>query len=416
MLKIVQDNRNDYVEFMKKLISIKSLTSQEKNIADFLLEEFQKMGVDEAFIDGTGNVVAVIRGEGTGPNVMLNGHLDAVPEGSLENWLPFDPYKPEIVDGDLYGRGISDMKGGYAAQIFAMKAIMERVIKSGKKLSGDLIFTGVVQEEPATMFGMEYFFDHTMKEKNIKCDLVFMGEASSNNLTIGQRGKVELVVKTFGRCAHSSQPQEGINALEYMVPILKDIFSHTGIALRTDPLLGKTSITVTNCIVKPGGTLSVIPDECEISVDRRYSTEQTLDDLLGEFEAIFKRLSTSYPEFKATVEPRYFEETSYTGYKNRVKKFHPPWAVDRDNEYVQKCYKALRGIGQDPKDNYQVFGTDGSMSCAIHGIPTIGYSGANEKMAHQPKEKVNIEEMVKTYEGYIAILSELYGLDLKVFD
>jgi putative selenium metabolism hydrolase len=416
MLKIVQDNRNDYVEFMKKLISIKSLTSQEKNIADFLLEEFQKMGVDEAFIDGTGNVVAVIRGEGTGPNVMLNGHLDAVPEGSLENWLPFDPYKPEIVDGDLYGRGISDMKGGYAAQIFAMKAIMERVIKSGKKLSGDLIFTGVVQEEPATMFGMGYFFDHTMKEKNIKCDLVFMGEASSNNLTIGQRGKVELVVKTFGRCAHSSQPQEGINALEYMVPILQDIFSHTGIDLKTDFLGTRTPITVTNCIVKPGGTLSVIPDECEISIDRRYSTEQTLDDLLDEFKAIFKRLSTSYPEFKATVEPRVYEETSYTGYKHKVKKFHPPWSTDRNNEFVVKSFKALRSLGQDPAEKYWKFGTDGGTTCAIHGIPTIGYSGAEEKWAHQPKEQVNIEEMMKTYEGYIAILAEIYGIDVSNFN
>lgn len=416
MYKIVQDNRDDFVEFMKKMISIKSLTCKEEELAKFLLGEFQKMGVDDAFIDGAGNVVAIVRGEGKGPNILLNGHLDHVPEGNLENWAPLDPYKPEIIDGDLYGRGIDDLKAGLSAQIFAFKAIVDRIVKCGKKLPGDLIFLAVVQEEPAEMFGMEYFFDYTMKEKDINVDLVFLAEPSSNDLCVGQRGKVELVVRTYGRCAHSSVPQEGINALEYMVPILQDIFSHTGIDLKADPKMGEGSITVTNCIVKPGGTLSVIPDECEISIDRRYSTEQSLDDLLDEFRAIFKRLSTSYPEFKATVEPRVYEETSYTGYTNKVRKYHPAWDTGKDNIYVKKALKALNSIGQNPAEKYWKFGTDGSMTCSIHHIPTIGYSGAEEKWAHQPKEHVSIDEMVKTYEGYIAILAEIYGLDVSNFN
>ena len=57
---------------MKKLISIKSLTCEEGNLAKFLLGEFQKLGVDEAFIDAAGNVVAIIRGEGKGPNIMCD--------------------------------------------------------------------------------------------------------------------------------------------------------------------------------------------------------------------------------------------------------------------------------------------------------------------------------------------------------
>mgnify|MGYP001350180433 CR=1 FL=1 len=415
MFKIVRDNRDGYVDYMKKLVSIKSLTCKEGDLANFLLEDFKELGVDEAFIDGAGNVVAIVRGAGKGPNVLLNGHLDAVPEGNLDNWAPYDPYDPVVVDGNLIGRGIDDLKGGLAAQIFAYRALMERVVKRGEKLPGDLTFLAVVQEEPAEMFGMEYFFDHTMKEKNVKADVVFLAEPSSNDLAIGQRGKVELVVKTYGRCAHSSAPQEGINALEYMVPILQDIFSHTGIELKSDRN-GRTPITVTNCIVKPGGTLSVIPDECEISIDRRYSPEQTLDDLLDEFKAIFKRLETAYPEFRATVEPRVYEETSWTGYTHKVKKFHPAWDTGIDNEYVQKSFKALRALGQDPKEKYWKFGTDGGTTCALHGIPTIGYSGAEEKWAHQPKEQVSVDEMMKTYEGYIAILAEIYGIDTKIFD
>lgn len=416
MLKVVQDTRDGFVELMKDMISIKSYTCEEKEFADFLLARLSKVeGVDEAFIDGAGNMCAIIRGDGTGPNVLLNGHMDAVFEGNLDNWAPYDPYKPEIVDGKLIGRGISDLKGGLAAQVCAFEAIAAEVVKSGKKLPGDLIFLGVVQEEPAEMFGMEYFFDHTMAEKNIKADCVFLCEPSSLDLAIAQRGKVELVVKTYGKCAHSSAPEEGINALEHMVPVLKNIFEHNGIDLQEDAI-GRTPITVTNCIVKPGGTLSCIPDECEISIDRRYAPTQKLEDLVAEFEAMFEEIKKDIPDFNATVEPRVYEETSYTGYTNAVKKYHPAWATPKDNEFVEKSLKALHGLGQDPKLKQWKFGTDGGTTCAEHGIPTIGYSGAMESQAHQPKEYVDVEDMVKTYEGYVAILAEIYGIDLAAFN
>jgi putative selenium metabolism hydrolase len=416
MLKVVENTKDSFVDLMKDMISTKSLTCAEGDFAKLLLDRLGKVeGVDECFADGAGNVCAIIRGAGEGPNILLNGHMDAVDEGNLDNWAPYDPYVPSIVDGKLIGRGISDLKGGLAAQVCAFEAMAAHVVETGKKLPGDLIFLGVVQEEPAEMFGMEYFFNHTMAEKNIKADCVYLCEPSSLDLAIGQRGKVELVVKTYGKCAHSSAPEQGVNALEYMVPVLQDIFSHTGIDLQQDNV-GTTPITVTNCTVKPGGTLSCIPDECEISVDRRYSPNQTIDDLMAEFEAIFARLKTRWPDFKATVEPRVYEETSYTGYTNKVKKYHPAWATPEDNEFVQKSFKALHALGQNPAAKYWKFGTDGGTTCAIHGIPTIGYSGATESQAHQPKEYVDIEEMYKTYEGYIAMLAEIYGIDIEAFN
>ncbi len=76
----------------------------------------------------------------------------------------------------------------------------------------------------------------------------------------------------------------------------------------------------------------------------------------------------------------------------------------RDHEYVEKAFKALRSIGQNPAEKYWKFGTDGSMSAGIYEVPTIGYSGAEEKWAHQPNEKVNIDEMLKTLKAYIAML------------
>lgn len=415
MLKIVQDNREEFIDLVKRMIAVDSQTCNEGALAQLIVDEFKKAGIEEAFIDGVGNAVAVLRGEGKGPNIMFNGHLDRVPAGNLENWAPYKPFEPVIEDGCIFGRGVSDVQAGLATQIFAMKAIFERVIKQGKKLPGDLVFTAVVQEEAAEMFGMEYFFDHTMEEKNIKCDVVYLCEASQNGLALGHRGKVELVVKTYGKMCHSSSPKRGVNALNEMRPVLDCIFEHKGIDIRTDPKLGEGSITITNCITRPG-TLSVVPDECEISIDRRYTTDQNLDGLIKEFNDIFEEIKKDKPDFKATVEPRTFVETSYTGVTKKVKKFHPPWKTDINNEFVQRTIKALKGIGQDPQEKYWEFGTDGSSTAAIHGITTIGYSGADEKWAHQPKERVNVDEMIKTYEGNIAIVSELYGIDMEIFD
>lgn len=416
MLKYVLDNRDEYIKFLQNIVSFKSLPGEEKELAEFILNELQKLPIDEAFIDGAGNVVGIIYGEGKGPNILLNGHMDIVPEGNMDLWAPYHPYKGEIVDGKLYGRGIVDMKGGLGAAFYGFKAVAEYLNQSGKKLSGNLVFTAVVIEEPATMFGMKYFFEHTAKEKGLTFDFAYIPEPSDGKIVIGQRGKIELVVKTFGKCAHSSKPHLGINAYQLMNPVAEAIFTGEGFDLEPDPCLGRSCITVTNCILKPGGQLSTVPDECEIAVDRRYSTKLTEEDLLNEFEAIFEKCKERYPEFKGSVEPRYFEQTSWTGYTEKVKKWHPAWRVEEDNEFVVKTVEALKKVGQEPGTGYIEGGTDGSYTCGIAGVPTICYSIVEIALCHTEQENAPVEWLVNTFEGFVAILSELYGIDLAEFD
>jgi len=187
-----------------------------------------------------------------------------------------------------------------------------------------------------------------------------------------------------------------------------------GAKLKGDPVLGESSVTITDCIVKPGA-MSIVPDQCEISIDRRYMPDEPLEAILGEFEDIFKECQKNDKDFKATVEPRVFKEKTWTGYEKDVKKYHPPWRTDRNLDFVKKTFKALNDIGQKPSEKYWKFGTDGSMTAGIHKIPTIGYSGAEERWAHQPNEQVNINEMLKTFEGYIAIMCELMNFNINNF-
>jgi putative selenium metabolism hydrolase len=410
MLKAVADVKDDVVKFTQEMVKIRSYTGKEKELADFILQKLQAFDLDDAFIDGIGNVVGLIRGEETGPNIMLNGHLDIVPAGNIENWDGFDPFGAVIDDdGNIRGRGTADLKGGLSVQLYTMK-LLKQLKDSGCIPQGNLIFSAVVHEEAAEMFGMEYLLKKTLAGKNLNIDFVLLCEPTGLEVALGQRGKVELVVTTKGRTAHSSRPEAGINALEKMVPVLDHIFNKMTKNTTSHELLGDSSVTVTNLVCRPGG-LSIIPDECEISIDRRYMPDQTIEDLLNEFEILFANLNKSDPEFQATVYPRKIIERSYTGYEKEVKKYHPPWIISEDNPYVKKSLAALKKIGQKPQLKYWKFGTDGSMTASLMNIPTIGYSGTEERYAHTPKEMVNIDMMLKSLEGYYAITSELLNIN-----
>jgi len=415
VLGIVQKYKDEWIEFTREIVKIPSVTGMEGKLSEFFLKKLQDLGVKESFIDEAGNVAGVIRGKGQGPNIMLNGHLDTVPSGITSAWTPFGPLDAVIDDkGNIIGLGVADLKAGLAVQYYVFKVIKEAIDQKKIELPGDLIFSAVVHEEPAEMLGMEYFIENTMPKHNIRADLVFLSEPSSNDVVLGHRGKIEIVVKTRGKTAHSSQPKLGINALEKMLPIMESIFHKMGKELKGDPVLGESSITITDCSVKPGA-MSIVPDQCEISIDRRYMPDEPLEAILGQFEDLFKELGKSDPDFKATAEPRVFREKTWTGYEKNVKKYHPPWRTDRELDYVKKTFKALKDVGQKPSEKYWKFGTDGSMTAGIHKIPTIGYSGAEEKWAHQPNEQVNINEMLKTFDGYVAIMCELMGLDINIF-
>ncbi len=289
MLKAVADIKDDVVKFTREIVRIQSYTGKEKEMAECLLRKLQEFDLDDAFIDGIGNVVGLIRGQASGPNVMLNGHLDIVPAGNLANWEGFDPFGAVIDDdGNIRGRGTADLKGGLSVQLYTMK-LLKQLKDDGLMPKGNLIFSAVVHEEAAEMFGMEYLLKKTLPEKNRAIDFVLLCEPTGLELVLGQRGKVELVVTTKGRTSHSSNPQAGINALEKMVPVLDYIFNKMNQTSTSHELLGDSSATVTNLVCRPGG-LSIIPDECEISIDRRYMPDQKVEDLLNEFESLFTKL------------------------------------------------------------------------------------------------------------------------------
>src|SRR5262249_31148212 len=149
-------------------------------------DEMQSLGYDEVQVDEAGNVIGKIRAT-TSPvegrprrSIMFNAHMDQVDVGDPLKW-PFPPFERAVHEGEIWGRGTSDLKGSLACQVSA-GALLKR---SGLPLPNDVYVVGVVQEEVGGL-GSSNLVQH------LKTDYGIIGEPSGNTLALGHRGRTEM--------------------------------------------------------------------------------------------------------------------------------------------------------------------------------------------------------------------------------
>ncbi|MBQ9827478.1 MAG: M20/M25/M40 family metallo-hydrolase [Lachnospiraceae bacterium] len=410
MNQYFQNMADEWVAMMTEAIKTRPYSEQEGGVADILIRELEKIGVQN-YRDEAGNVIGILKGEEGGPTVLLNGHMDFVPEGNLAAWGGHDPFDPVVEDGRLYGRGTTDMLQGLFSQFFAFREI-KRFVDKGGSFKGTLVFSGVVCEEPAESMGAIYLFENTLPKFDIKPDVVYLSEPTAGDLYIGQRGKVELVVDVFGKVAHSSAPWQGISAVEKAMPLIEAVMNNFYKTSVVHEKLGFGAMTITDIEVKPGRMYSCVPDHCSITIDRRYVPPVTIPDTIKEVQDFIDFMAAKDPDFKAEVHQRINFRKGYTGFGLDVKKQHPAWINDADNKYVKRAFEVLRSIGQDPQERYFIGGTDGSITCGVYGIPTIIYSFGDLNLSHQPGEYCIIVNEMKEIEGHTALICDSLGVDL----
>ncbi len=405
----------EMVKFAQKLVRTPSISGTEKNLADLDIEEMKKLGYDEVFRDEQGNVVGIVKGTLSGPTIMYNSHMDHVSPGDSANWQGYDPYGGEIdvCEADnqektvkelvecIHGRAASDVKCGEAVQIYA-GGLIAKLKAQGIPIKGTFMFTGVVQEEPAEMVGMKYLIDKTFAEKGLSYDAMVSSEATSLKIYCGHRGRVELLVTVYGRTSHGSAPWLGINAIYKAIPLIEKLKDELYPSLPVDPQLGKASVSL-NIIECSPGALSIVPDKCMLSIDRRTVPGETVESVIAEVQAIIDELAAKDPEFRADVKVKTATEVSYTGVSCEAVKYMNPWKISTEHPFVKAASDALSAVGQPVKYGYWDFGTDGSKTCGIDRKPTIGYSPMQEQYAHTPYDKCRTDFMKKALVGNAAI-------------
>jgi len=406
----------DMILFGQKLVQTPSISGTEKTLSDLCINEMEKLGYDEVLRDDHGNIVGLVHGTEKGPTIMYNSHMDHVSPGDVANWDGYDPYGGAIdvcaVDNQgknvkenaecIHGRGASDVKCGEAAQIYTGGLLVKLRDEYKIPFKGTYMFTGVVQEEPAEMVGMIHLVDKTFPAKGLTYDAMVTSEATSLKLYCGHRGRVELLVTVYGRTSHGSAPWLGINAIYKAIPLIQKIKDELYPSLPKDQELGKASISL-NIIECSPGALSIVPDRCMLSIDRRTIPGENAQTAIDQIQKIIDELVETDPEFKADVVVKSAVETSYTGVSYTASKDMDPWKIDTGHEFVTSAAAALEAVGIPVKYGYWDFGTDASKTCGIDRKPTIGFSPMQEQYAHTPYDKCRTDFMKIALEGNTAI-------------
>jgi len=377
-----------------ELVRAKSLSGQEDGAAKVLAAAMEELGFDSVDVDAYGNVIGTIQGRGEGPCVLLDGHIDTVPVPDPSAWSR-DPFGGEIAEGKVHGRGTSDMKGAVAAMTVAAARFARETDRAFK---GSIRVAGVVHEEC-----FEGIASREISAK-VRPDFVIIGEASELNLKIGQRGRAEIVAETFGRPAHSANPEKGVNAVHMMMRLAERV---ERIAPPEHPILGKGICVLTDIKSSPYPGASVVPDGCRVTYDRRLLVGESPEDVLRPFRQAIAELSAEYADFRAEVGFASGRETCYTGQVIEGERFFPAWLHGEDEPFVQSVLAGLRGAGLTPAVSHYAFCTNGSHYAGEAHIPTLGYGPSKENLAHTIDEYVEIEQLDRAEDGYCAILGAL---------
>lgn len=387
-------NSNPVVQLCQELVRRPSLSGHEHDIAAYLTDYFYRNGFDHVHTDQYGNVIGSIYGNRPGPKLLFDGHMDTVPVEDPSKW-DHDPFQAELDDGKIYGRGTSDMKGALAAMVCAASQFARQ---TGKDFSGEIHVAGVVHEECFEGVASRAISDH------IKPDYVVIGEASELNLKIGQRGRAEIVVETFGVPCHSANPEKGVNAVYKMAEVIQAIRS---LPAPNHPVLGDGILELTDIKSAPYPGASVVPEYCRATYDRRLLVGETKESVLAPIQELLDRMMAQDPKLKATVRYEVGCERCYTGNEISGERFFPGWLYQEEDDFVQAILSELRTAGLSPEITRYNFCTNGSHYAGEAGIKTVGLGPSRENLAHTVNEYIEVDQLLKVQQGYLGVMKAL---------
>jgi acetylornithine deacetylase/succinyl-diaminopimelate desuccinylase len=423
----------EVVRLAQDLIAIESHSEapgREASIGRFLVDWFRARGIEAELVPAVGdraNVIARVPAGGraacslgdtphshisldtraAGRTLLLNGHIDTVPAGSM-----VDAFTPRIEDGVLWGRGACDMKAAVAAMACVLAATAREL--SGTKsatpcdresnpIAGTLVFVGTVDEETGSL-GVK-----RLVESGFRADYAIVGEPTDLRVAVAHKGACFIRITLTGRGAHGSCPEKGVSAVSYgarIVTALEDEL-RPRLAQRTHPLLGVSTVSVGRMC---GGTEpNIVAERCEIDVDRRTlpgdsvaaggqasEVDSAGRDTVGEVRRIVAAICDGVDGLSYQVYET--ERTSTVP--------HVALGTSPDSPLVLAAAAACREASL-PADPVGVtYWTDGA-HLAANGIETVILGPGDIADAHGPSEHVRVEDIIKGANVYLQIVREL---------
>jgi len=371
------------VEILEDLIAIQSVNPAleeggqgEGGMADYIEKWAQNLGLKvsrQNVLPGRDNVVVELRVGKPDKTLVFESHMDTVSIGSME-----DALVPTHVDGLLYGRGSCDTKATGAGMMYAM----EQAAKTPDELPGDLVFCAAIDEE-FQFRGISHFVKHW--EGEIAGAVV--GEPTELRIVIAHKGIARFAVRTHGKAAHSAVPHEGNSAIFQMVEVLRFLRDEFEPKLSevVHPLVG--SPTIVAGTIKGGTQVNIVPESCEIQIDRRVIPGEDARQTMDEFNRQLTRA------------------TAGTGVNFTIHELLLDNPLDTQPEAAIARCAATAAAKQslDPKPVGVPYGTDASKLNDIRGVPTIVYGPGTIAKAHTRDEYVPVAEVEQAAEFYLEV-------------
>jgi succinyl-diaminopimelate desuccinylase len=374
--------KNEVIDLAKSLIEIKSISPEDKGCFDIVEKYLDQLQFKTERINylNMENLYSTIGSKG--PLFCFLGHTDVVPSGPEELW-DVHPFKPEVLNDHLVGRGAADMKGAVATFLVTVKEFLEKYPNPNFRIC---IFLNSNEEgEPAD--GKIDKIIKDLQEKGEHIDYCLVGEASSSKkladtIRLGRRGSLSGALTIKGKQGHVAYPDKVNNPIHIsgeIIKSLKEVVWDNG-----NEFFQPTSFQISNINSGTGAT-NVVPGHLEMKFNLRFSSESTEESLKEKILEIFKEHNIDYEiEWTLNAVPFITEKTFF-------------------KDIVIKSINSITGSTPDINNGG---GTSDGRWIAPMGSEIIELGPINETI-HQINEKVNINDLETLKDIYKEILINL---------
>lgn len=405
---------NHVLGLVRRLVNTPSITGDEASVAGVIAEELITAGMSDVrlseFAPGRTNVTGVLHGHGGGNHLLLAGHTDTVHvDGWHEAWAgapQANPFGAAIIEGEMWGRGTSDMKGGDAVAIAALQTIH----RAGLRPRGNVVAAFVGDEESGQPgSGLSLGMKQVVADLGAliasgrlpRPDFAIYMEPTTLRIYTAQMGFIIADITIRGKSAYFGTPWLGNDALRATHKLLSQLYDYTDAIWETadHPLLGRPFCLVTR--INGGGYIAV-PEQCSISLIRKVLPGEELDHVRSQLDGLVHRLA---------INEGVLVDIAFTAGRD-----HPaggrPAETDISHPGIARLSQAITSVtGETNLIQGAPFWSEMSFLNGALDIPSVYFAPGDITICHTVQERVPVQQLLDGVNIFIKFIAEYCGIE-----
>lgn len=425
LIQAVESLKEDLVKHASAAIQIPSISPNypglekeellggETRVNEYLKSVMEDIGLETDLWeveDKRANLVGICRGTGDGRSLILNGHVDTVPPGPLDNWTIAGPFSGEVRDGKIYGRGATDMKTAIVSAMIATQA----VIKAGFRPKGSVFIEAVVGEE---MMDTDAGTGATV-DRGYRADAAIVLEPSGPPYRLAiltaSPGVMMMKVSVKGKPAHTCMRDEliraggrgsqvAVSAIDKAILVYQSLLQleQEWGQTKTHPAFSRPGHFTLCPATFFGGFngIGYIPEDAYMEYVLWTAPQDSPEQVKEEVSAHIQRFANTDPWLREHPP------------KVEFSWWWPPYDVPPDAPICQAAAAAYEAALGEPAKYYGFAAVDDAVFLNQRGIPTISLGPGNLQQGHSANEFIEIQEAVDAAKIYALTIAEWCGVE-----